>query len=119
MQNKNNPRSRGCPTRQLQDTNFDYVYDAAGSLIQPGPIGGPYVFDAENHLTSAGGLVYLYDGDGKRVGKAPASTPTQPNYLYWYGTGSQILEETDGAGNYAFEDYYFNGMLLADRKSVV
>jgi len=82
-------------------------------LIQPGPIGGPYVFDAENHLTSAGGMAYLYDGDGKRVGKAPASTPTQPNYLYWYGTGSQILEETDGAGNYMYEDYYFNGMLLA------
>ena len=98
---------------QLQDTNGDYVYDAAGNLIQPGPIGGPYVFDAENHLTSAGGMAYLYDGDGKRVGKAPASTPTQPNYLYWYGTGSQILEETDGAGNYMYEDYYFNGMLLA------
>ena len=98
---------------QLQDTNGDYVYDAAGNLIQPGPIGGLYVFDAENHLTSAGGMAYLYDGDGKRVGKAPASTPTQPNYLYWYGTGSQILEETDGAGNYMYEDYYFNGMLLA------
>jgi RHS repeat-associated protein len=58
-------------------------------------------------------MAYLYDGDGIRVGKAPASTPTQPNYLYWYGTGSQILEETDGAGNYMYEDYYFNGMLLA------
>jgi len=102
---------------QLQDTNADYVYDAAGNLIQPGPIGGPYVFDAENHLTSAGGMAYLYDGDGKRVGKAPASTPTQPNYLYWYGTGSQILEETDGSGNYAYEDYYFNGMLLARGES--
>jgi RHS repeat-associated protein len=98
---------------QLQDTNFDYVYDAAGNLIQPGPIGGPYVFDAENHLTSAGGMAYLYDGDGKRVGKAPVSSPTQPNYLYWYGTGSQNIEETDGSGNYAYEDYYFNGMLLA------
>jgi len=98
---------------QLQDTNNDYVYDAAGNLIQPGPIGGPYVFDAENHLISAGGMAYLYDGDGKRVGKAPASTPTQPNYLYWYGIGSDILEETDGAGNYLYRDFRFNGMLLA------
>jgi RHS repeat-associated protein len=97
---------------QLQDLNNDYVYDAAGNLVNPGPT-GTYSYDAENHLTSAGGLAYLYDGDGKRVGKAPAGTPTQPNYLYWYGTGSQILEETDGAGNYAHEDYYFNGMLLA------
>jgi RHS repeat-associated protein len=69
--------------------------------------------DAENHLTSAGGLAYLYDGDGKRVGKAPSNTPTQPNYLYWYGAGPQILEETDGAGNYLYDDFYFNGMLLA------
>jgi len=98
---------------QLQDTNNDHVYDAAGNLIQPGPIGGPYVFDAENHLTSAGGIAYLYDGDGKRVGKAPANTPTQPNYLYWYGTGFQILEETDGAGNYEYFNAYFNGMFLA------
>ena len=98
---------------QLQDTAGDYIYDAAGNLIQPGPIGGPYVFDAENHLISAGGLAYLYDGDGKRVGKAPASTPTQPNYLYWYGMGPQILEETDGAGKYLYRDFYFNGMLLA------
>ncbi|MHB8499597.1 MAG: hypothetical protein ACYDCG_10020 [Candidatus Acidiferrales bacterium] len=49
---------------QLQDTNADYVYDAAGNLTQPGPIGGPYIFDAENHLISAGGMAYLYDGDG-------------------------------------------------------
>jgi len=97
---------------QLEDTNGDYVYDAAGNLINPGPT-ETYTFDAENHLTSAGGLVYLYDGDGKRVAKAPASTPTQPNYLYWYGTGSQILEETNGAGAYLYGDYYFNGMLLA------
>jgi hypothetical protein len=98
---------------QLQDTNNDYVYDAAGNLIQPGPIGGPYVFDAENHLVSVGGMAYLYDGDGKRVGKAPANSPTQPNYLYWYGIGSDILEETDGAGNYLYRDFRFNGMLLA------
>src|SRR5579864_1498051 len=98
---------------QLQDLNNDYVYDAAGNLIQPGTSGGTYTFDAENHLISAGGLAYLYDGEGKRVGKAAANTPTQPNYLYWYGTGSQILEETDGAGNYEYFNAYFNGMLLA------
>jgi len=102
---------------QLQDTNNDYVYDAAGNLIQPGPIGGPYVFDAENHLISADGMAYLYDGDGKRVGKAPANTPTQPNYLYWYGGGSQILQETDGAGNFLYRDLYFNGMLVDRQES--
>lgn len=98
---------------QLQDTNNDYVYDAAGNTTQPGPTGGPYVYDAENHLISAGGMAYLYDGDGKRVAKAPANTPTQPNYFYWYGTGPQILEETDNTGAYLYTDAYFNGQLLA------
>lgn len=102
---------------QLQDTNGDFVYDAPGNLIQPGPIGGPYVFDAENHLISAGGKAYLYDGDGKRVGKAPASTPTRPNYLYWYGDGSQILLETDGAGNAYNQDFYFNGTIVSRSES--
>lgn len=96
---------------QLQDLNNDYVYDSAGNLIHPGPT-GTYTWDAENRLTSAGGVAYLYDGDGKRVGKAPASTPTQPNYLYWYGGGSNILQESDGAGNFLYRDYYFNGMLF-------
>lgn len=102
---------------QLQDTNNDYVYDAAGNMTQPGPTGGPYVYDAENHLISAGGMAYLYDGDGKRVAKAPANTPTQPNYFYWYGTGSQILEETDNTGAYLYTDAYFNGQLLARGES--
>jgi RHS repeat-associated protein len=94
-----------------------YGYDAAGNLTAAPPTGNTYVYDAENHLTSAGGVAYLYDGDGKRVGKAPVSTPTTPNYLYWYGTGSNILEETDGTGNYQYLEYYFNGMRLARSKA--
>jgi len=97
---------------QLQDLNNGYVYDSAGNLINI-PAIGAYTFDAENHLVSAGGLAYLYDGDGKRVAKAPSNTPTQPNYIYWYGAGSDILEETDGAGNILYRDFYFNGMRVA------
>ena len=77
----------------------------------------PYTYDAENRLISAGGMTYLYDGDGKRVAKAPSSSPTQPNYLYWYGTGSNILEETDASGHYLYLDFYFNGRLLSRMES--
>jgi RHS repeat-associated protein len=89
-----------------------YRYDLAGNLIASPPTGNNYVYDVENHLISAGGSSYVYDGDGKRVGKAPG-LPTHPNYLYWYGAGSNILEETDALGNYQYLDYYFDGKLLA------
>jgi RHS repeat-associated protein len=91
---------------QLQDTNNDYVYDSAGNLTQPGPIGGPYVYDAENHLTSAGGVTYTYDGDGNRVMKSNGT-------IYWYGSNSASLMETDLSGNVQHWYYFFDGQLLA------
>jgi len=98
--------------RKTSGPPADYIYDAAGNLMNPGPT-QPYVYDAENHLTSAGGLVYLYDGDGKRVAKAPSNTPTQPNYIYWYGDKSSPVIDTDGAGNFQYRYISFNGMLVS------
>ena len=95
-----------------QITASGYVYDAAGNLIAVPPSGTTYTYDAGNQLVSAGGQAYIYDGDGKRVAKAPASTPTQPTHIYWYGNGNNILQETDGTGNLLYNNYYFNGMLL-------
>jgi len=43
-------------------------------------------------LTSAGGVTYAYDGDGRRVEKSNGK-------LYWYGSGSAPLDETNLAGN--------------------
>jgi len=55
-----------------------------------------YTYDAENRITNAitgnGSQTYTYDADGKRVKKSLGR-------LYWYGTGSDTLTETDGAGN--------------------
>ncbi|HLK04442.1 MAG TPA: RHS repeat-associated core domain-containing protein, partial [Candidatus Acidoferrum sp.] len=78
-----------------------YVYDAAGNLITS-PGAGTVTFNAENQMVSAGGVNYLYDGDGKRVSKSNGT-------LYWYGTGSDPLLETTNAGA-AFNSYiYFDG----------
>jgi RHS repeat-associated protein len=82
-----------------------YTYDAAGNLIIiPGVAN--YTYDAENHLVSAGGLNYSYDGDGKRVMKSNGT-------LYWYGAGSDPLFESDTSGYQIFKHFYFNGMRVA------
>ncbi len=105
---------------QISDTGF--VYDAAGNLTNtPNPGGLVMQYDAENRMTSVASTAYKYDGDGRRLWKAPASQPTQPNKLYWYGTGSDPLDETDGAGNTnnaSFSEYiFFGGKRIAKRDS--
>jgi RHS repeat-associated protein len=53
-----------------------------------------------------------YDGDGRRVQKSNGK-------LYWYGTTSDALDETDSAGNTnnaSFEEYiFFRGKRIARR----
>ncbi|HXM97175.1 MAG TPA: RHS repeat-associated core domain-containing protein [Candidatus Dormibacteraeota bacterium] len=89
------------------------TYDAAGNLIII-PSVATYVYDAENHLKTTGGVTYTYDGDGKRVQKSNGK-------LYWYGTGSDPLDETDLAGNTnnaSFNEYiFFNGKRIARQDS--
>jgi RHS repeat-associated protein len=94
----------------------NYCYDSPGNLIfitasgASCPTSGPYqyVYDAENHLTSTAGVNYSYDGDGKRVMKSSGK-------LYWYGTSSDPLDETDASGNLTDEYIFFNGERIARR----
>jgi RHS repeat-associated protein len=71
-------------------------------------------YNAENQMTSTAGVTYTYDGDGKRVQKSSGK-------LYWYGLGSDPLDETDGAGatnNASFNEYiFFDGKRIARRDS--
>src|SRR6266704_6116893 len=56
-------------------------------------------------MTSTAGVTYTYDGDGKRVQKSSGK-------LYWYGMGSDPLDETDLTGsttNASFNEYIFFG----------
>jgi RHS repeat-associated protein len=94
---------------QISDAGF--VYDAAGNLINtPNPGGLAMQYDAENRMTSAAGVTYTYDGDGKRVQKSNGK-------LYWYGTSSDPLFETDAAGAVTDEYIFFGGKRTARKKS--
>lgn len=84
-----------------------YCYDAAGNMTGAPPCGTPaYTYDAENRLKGASGVTYTYDGDGKRVMKSNGK-------LYWTGTGSDPLEESDLAGNSTAEYVFFWGRRIA------
>jgi len=89
-----------------------YCYDVAGNLLDQGPCpttgSHSYAYNAENQMISAAGVSYVYDGDEKRVKKST-------NKLYWYGTGSDPLDETDTSGNLLEEYILFNGQRIARR----
>jgi RHS repeat-associated protein len=88
----------------LQNQLPGFQYDLAGNMVVNGS--ATYTYDAENQIKTAGGVTYVYDGDGKRVNKSLGR-------LYWYGTGSDSLTETDGSGNLLREFVYFNGKRTA------
>lgn len=81
-------------------------YDASGNLLNDGA--NVLAYDAENRATLANGVNYTYDGDGKRIAK---STGT----LYWTGTSSDALVESDTAGNITAEYIFFNNKRIARR----
>lgn len=88
-----------------------YCNDSAGNLVlnagcPAGTFTPTYSYDAENRLTTTGGVTYTYDGDGKRVKKSNGM-------LYWTGTGSDALVETDLSGNTTAEYVFFNGRRIA------
>jgi RHS repeat-associated protein len=89
-------------------TTSGFTYDASGNLTSDGTHSPSY--DAEGHTTSIAGVTYYYDGDGKRVRKSSGT-------LYWYGTSSDPLLETDGSGNLTKEYIFFGGKRIASRDS--
>ncbi len=48
-----------------------------------------------------------------RVAKANTATPPVPYKLYWYGSGGEILAETDSSGNNPSEYIFFGGKRVA------
>jgi RHS repeat-associated protein len=81
-----------------------FTYDPSGNTLTDGA--NTYVWDGESQLKSAAGVNYLYDGDGRRVSKSSGK-------LYWYGSGGDILAETDAAGNTTAEYIFFGGKRIA------
>jgi RHS repeat-associated protein len=94
---------------QLSATGFSY--DASGNLVADGR--NNYGINAESQIKSVSGfagVTYTYDGDGHRVEKSNGK-------LYWYGTGSDPLMETDLSGNLTYEYIFFGGKRIARRDS--
>jgi RHS repeat-associated protein len=81
-----------------------FSFDASGNTQNDGTF--TYNWDAESQLKSAGGVTYAYDGDGRRVAKVGSK-------LYWYGSGGDILAETDASGNTTAEYIFFGGKRVA------
>jgi len=80
------------------------TYDPSSNTLTDGA--NTYTWDAESQMKTAAGVTYAYDGDGRRVSKSNGK-------LYWYGSGSEILAETDAAGNTTNEYIFFGGQRIA------
>jgi RHS repeat-associated protein len=61
-------------------------------------------------MTSAAGVTYTYDGDGRRVKKSSGK-------LYWYGLGGEVLAESNLSGTVSDEYVFFGGKRIARRQS--
>jgi RHS repeat-associated protein len=87
-----------------------FAFDAAGN--ETADVTSTYAWNAESEMKTGGGVNYTYDGDGDRVQKSNGK-------IYWYGAGSEILDETDATGsitNATFGEYiYFDGKRAARR----
>jgi RHS repeat-associated protein len=89
---------------QLSSTGFSY--DLAGNMT--GDNTYTYGYNAESEIKSAAGVNYTYDGDGNRLEKSNGK-------LYWYGAGTEILDESDLSGNFTNEYVFFGGRRIAIR----
>jgi RHS repeat-associated protein len=83
-----------------------FGYDAAGNTTSDGTYS--YAWNAESEMSSAASTNYTYDGDGNRVEKSGGK-------LYWYGAGTEILDESDTSGSITEEYVFFGGKRIAMR----
>jgi RHS repeat-associated protein len=81
-----------------------FSYDAAGNTSNDTFYN--YTWDGESQLKTANGTTYSYDGDGRRAAKVNSK-------YYWYGSGGEILAETDYSGNLQSEYVFFAGKRVA------
>lgn len=89
-------------------TNTAFSYELAGNMTGDGSFS--YTWNAESQIKAAAGVTYSYDGDGNRVQKSNGK-------LYWYGVGSEVLDESDLAGNFTDEYVFFGGKRIARQDS--
>ncbi|HXP68610.1 MAG TPA: RHS repeat-associated core domain-containing protein [Candidatus Dormibacteraeota bacterium] len=108
------PAYNGCTQESLnvgvnsnnQITGTGFSYDASGNFLTDSH--NTYSWNAESEIKSAAGVNYTYDGDGNRVQKSNGK-------IYWYGAGTEILDESDASGNITDEYIFFGGKRVAHR----
>lgn len=93
-------------TNQISNTGF--TYDSAGNTTSDATYS--YSYDGENQMITAAGVTYTFDGEGRRVQKSSGT-------IYWYGSGSDALDESDASGNITNEYIFFGGARIARRDS--
>jgi RHS repeat-associated protein len=105
------PNYTGCSEFTMAPVTADannhisaFAYDVSGNATNDGAFA--YTWDAESQMKTAAGVTYTYDGDGRRVSKSNGK-------IYWYGSGGDILAETDAAGNTLNEYIFFGGKRVA------
>jgi RHS repeat-associated protein len=105
------PNYNGCSEPTMSPVTLDgnnhisaFAYDASGNATNDGAFA--YTWDAESQMKTAAGVTYTYDGDGRRVIKSNGK-------IYWYGSGGEILAETDAVGNTLNEYIFFGGKRIA------
>jgi RHS repeat-associated protein len=92
-----------------------WCYDVAGNLLDQGACpqsGHTYTYDGENRLIKTAGYTYIYDGDGKRLKKC-STIPCTSGTLYWTGSGSDTLLESDLNANWTVAYAFLNGQRIA------
>jgi hypothetical protein len=93
-------------TTNNQLSSAGFSYDAAGNMLTDNV--NTYAWNAESEMKSGSGVTYTYDGDGNRLMKANQK-------IYWYGAGTETLDESDTSGNFTNEYVFFGGKRIAIR----
>jgi len=81
-------------------------YDASGNVLNDSF--NIYTWNAESEMSSGAGVNYTYDGDGNRLEKSSGK-------IYWYGAGTEILDESTLSGSFTNEYVFFAGRRIAMR----
>ena len=101
------PRERvGHPPATNNNQMTTFSYDGVGNVLND--THNSYTWNDESQLKTAAGVTYTYDGDGERVQKSSGK-------IYWYGAGSEVLDESDASGNITDEYVYFGGKRISHR----
>jgi len=108
---KTNTENLNVAPANIKNQINGFCNDSAGNLVlnsacPTGTFTPTYQYDAEDRLIATGGVSYTYDGDGRRVKKSNGM-------IYWGGTSSDALVETDLAGSATAEYVFFNGRRVA------